>query len=117
MVADDSGYTNAEIRRLHYELTEGLRAVQHSVADVKTDVASVRGELRGAREELSSEIRDVAANQRITNGNVSALQLWRARMEGARVMTGSGMWPVLLALLGLFAGASGWVAVLIGMSK
>jgi peptidoglycan hydrolase CwlO-like protein len=79
---------------------EGLRK---DVASVKSDLGGEIGRFRQENKEDHGEIKDA---QKITNGNVSELQKWKERLEGA-FMTIKVQWVAITAIAALAIAA--WV--------
>jgi len=69
-------------------------------------VKDVLAELAAFRTENKAEHEEIKAKQDKTNGNVTDLQLWRARMEGAAWVV-RNEWRVILAIATIAGGSVG----------
>jgi hypothetical protein len=74
-------------------------------------VAILRTEHQSLRDEMRRGFGEVTRRQDITNGRVGALELWRARIEGARTL-GVGLWQVLATSASLVAAVTAVVVAL-----
>lgn len=89
-----------------HALRRDLRDEVKQLREDLTAEADRRDErLHGEMREVKGELREVKTEAKVTNGNVRSLQLWRAKLEGARWALGRV--PILIAsLAGLAAVAS-----------
>lgn len=72
----------SEIEELHTQLSR----ICSTLAEIKTELREVRSDVRETRDQAKK-----------TNGNVTDLQLWRARIEGEASVAG-GSWKLLLGI-------------------